>query len=171
MAHKAVFKNVWMQNDLKVQQDAIAAWSAAGAVSGAFDPQKRVKELCVVGYEGDELVAISTAHLRYLPAVRETMALFRVFVAAGHRQKGLVIPLTYATHDAMSAYAVAHPKLRIGGTAGIVSVHGTMDKPVTNADMVLVGYTPNNDPLLVRWFDHFKLDEEAARARSPKRTR
>jgi hypothetical protein len=160
----AIFKNVWQQNNADAERDAVAVWKAAGLQIGR-NAEERLKQLCIVGYEGDELVAISTAYVGYMGAVRENMAFFRVFVARGHRQKGLVIPLTYATHDAMSAHALAHPEMRIGGTAGIVEVHGTMDKPVTNAEMVLIGYNANDDPLVVRWFSHFKLDEEAARAR------
>lgn len=167
MSEKPIFKNVWRQKDALVERDAIAAWTAAGVATSAEDLSERAKQLCIAGYQGSELVAISTAFLRYSTVVRENMAFVRVFVAKDHRQKGLVVPLTYASHAALEAFALANPTLKIGGTMGIAAARGTMDKPVTNAEMVLIGYTKDNDPLLARWFDHTRLDEEAARARVP----
>ena len=39
----------------------------------------------------------------------------------------------------------------------VVTVKGVLDEPVTKAFMVLIGYTPQDEPLIVRWFDHYKL--------------
>lgn len=169
MTGKTIFKSVWQQKDALVERDAVAAWTAAGVAGSAEDTAERLQQLCIVGYEGNELVAISTAFIRYSLVVRENMAFVRVFVAKGHRQKGLVVPLTYASHATLEKYALANLAMKIGGTMGVAAARGTMDKPVTNAEMVLIGYTRDNDPLLARWFDHYKLDEEAARARVPGR--
>lgn len=163
---KAVFRNVWKLADPQVERDAVAAWEAAGVVTKPEDVAVRLKQLCIAGYEESELVTLSTIIVRYSHVVRENMAFLRVFVAKGHREKGLVIPLTYATHEAMSAYALANPQMKIGGTMGVVAAHGTMDRPVLGAQMMLAGYSKDNDPLVLRWFDHYKLDEEAARART-----
>lgn len=164
---KAVFRNVWKLVDAQVERDAVAAWEAAGVVTtNPEDVAVRLKQLCVAGYEDSTLVTLSTIIVRYSPVVRENMAFLRVFVAKEHRQKGLVIPLTYATHEAMSAYALANPQLRIGGTMAVVVARGTMDRPVLGAQMMLAGYTKDSDPLVLRWFDHTKLDEDAARART-----
>jgi hypothetical protein len=169
MSDKLIFKDVWKKDNAAAESDALAVWTAEGALPKSADPQRRVKELCVLGYEDGKVVAISTCQISYFEYVRETMAIFRVFIPREFRQRGLVISLTYALHDAMERYALAKPGLRIGGTAAIVVVRGTMDKPVASAGMVLVGYTIDNHPVLVKWFEHFKLDEDAARARDPKK--
>jgi hypothetical protein len=158
-----VFRNVWQKSDARAEQDASKAWSVAG-VLGGLDPQERAKELCVVVYDGDELVALTTAYTAYLPMVREVMAFYRVFVVPTYRQRRVAIQLAYATHEAMSEFAQARPQLRIGGTAIIVSVRGFIDKPARD-ELTLIGYSKNDEPILVRWFDHFMLDEDAARAR------
>jgi hypothetical protein len=160
-----IFNKVWQKDDLKAMRDAVSVWSAAGVLGAGIDVNERMRELCVVGYDGDDLVAISTAYVAYLPMVREVMALFRVFVVDEKRKRGLAVPLTFETHEVLRDYARSRPDLRIGGSAGIVIVRGKMHKPVTPARMVLIGYTKNDEPILVRWFDHFQIDEEAARAR------
>lgn len=167
MTEKTIFRSVWQQKDAAVERDAIAAWKAAGVAASTEDLSARLKQICIVGYEDRELVGLSTIFIRYSQVVRENMVFVRVFVAKGHREKGLAVDLTYATHDAMSAYSLDNAQLRIGGTLGVVATRGHFDRPVVGSQMVLIGYTPDNDPLLVRWFDHYKLDEEAARARVP----
>jgi hypothetical protein len=170
MSDQLIFRDVWQKNDAKAERDAIAAWHAADDRLGNLTTDARAKALCVVGYDNGRICAISTCQILYMPIVRENMAFIQVFVPPEDRQKGLVVPLTLASHVAMSRFALEHPALEIGGTAGRVAVRGTMDKPVTNALMVLIGYSIKNEPLVVRWFDHFKLDEEAARARDPRQS-
>jgi hypothetical protein len=170
MSDNLVLKDVWKKNDVIAEGDAISAWKAAAALSPETDLQARAQLLCVVGYYSGRLAALSTCQIEYVPNIREMMAVFSVFVVPEHRQKGFVIPLTYAVHETMSRYALANPKLKIGGTMGIVLVRGTMDKPVTNAGLVLIGYSLQNHPIVLRWFDHFKLDEDAARARDPNKS-
>jgi hypothetical protein len=163
-----IFRDVWLKNDAKARRDAIAAWQAAGDMLGDLSHEARAQMLCIVGYDGARLCATLTCEVRYMPHVRENMAFIQIFVVPDYRQRGVVIPLTVASHAAMNRYALEHPQLRIGGTAGRVVVRGTLDKPVGGAMMILVGYNLRNEPLMIRWFDHFKIDEDAARARDPR---
>jgi hypothetical protein len=165
---RLVFKDVWKRGDARVEADAIAEWDAAGDRLGQLSSQERSKLLGVVAYDGTRLCATATGQVRYMPLVRENMAFMQIFVPPDYRTKGIVIPLTVAFFAAMNRYALANPHLRIGGTAGRVTTHGTLDKPVGGAGWILFAYTEKNDPIMVRWFDHFKIDEEAARARDPK---
>jgi hypothetical protein len=73
------------------------------------------------------------------------------------RTQKILVPLTYALHQAMERHAQAHPELKIGGTAAVVAAPNTIYKPVGSAEMILIGYTKRNEPVLLRWFDSYRL--------------
>ncbi len=168
MLDRLVFKDVWLKRDAGAEADAIAAWDAAGDRLGHLTSAQRAELLCIAGYDGAKLCATATTQVRYMPLVRENMAFLQIFVTPEYRTKGVVIPLTVAFHAAMTRYALENPRLRIGGAAARVTTHGTLDKPVGGAGMILFAYSERNEPIMVRWFDHYKIDENAARARDPK---
>ena len=151
------FRDVWRKNDPRVEADVIALWQRLGVLPQGVDPRQRVKEICVVAYENDELLAVTTVTIDMLQVVRTKMAFFRALVNDAHRTQKLLVPLTYALHQAMERYAAEHPELKIGGTAAVVSAPNTIYKPVGAAEMILIGYTTRNEPLLMRWFDSYRL--------------
>jgi hypothetical protein len=151
------YRDVWQKGDETVRRDAMELGTRMGTASSEFAPEAWAKGLCVVAYDGAELVAIQPCEIRFAQRVRTNMAFLRTFVVPSHRKRGLVVPLTYKSHDVMRRYALAHPEMCIGGTMGIVTAKGHMDEPVTKAEMVLIGYSPKGEPLVLRWFDHFKL--------------
>jgi hypothetical protein len=151
------YRDVWQKDDEAVRRDAMALGARMGSGTSHFTPEMWAKGLCVVAYDGPELVSIAAGEIRFAERVRTNMAFLRVFVLPAHRKRGIVVPLTYKFHDAMRRYALEHPEMRVGGTMAIVTVKGHMDEPVTKADMVLIGYSPKGEPLILRWFDHYKL--------------
>jgi hypothetical protein len=126
----------------------------------------RAKEICVAAYEGKNLVGVSTATIEPMPHVRQKMVFFRLFVVPEHRHREIVIPLGVAVHEAAEKYALAHPELNLGGTAAIVAVPGIMNKPISRANLFLVGYSPRNEPLILHWFDHFKFPKPQQQAQA-----
>ncbi|HEY8947656.1 MAG TPA: hypothetical protein VIM56_02105 [Rhizomicrobium sp.] len=168
MQDQIVFRDVWQKNDARAEADAIAAWDAAGDKLGRITSLERAKALCIVAYEDDRIVGTVTGEVLYMPMVRENMAFLQAFVVPQHRSQSLIIDLALAFHTAMTRYALEQPQLRIGGSAAQIPATGAIDKPVGRGGLVLVGYNQLNWPVKVRWFDHFRIDEEAARARDPK---
>jgi hypothetical protein len=152
-----IFRDVWRKNDASVERDVIAAWKKEAALPPDVDPKERVKELCVVTCDKDQLAAISTCEIRLVPHVRQQMAVTRSFILPEYRQIGLVRRLTYSLHETMERYALANPNLRIGGTAGIAALNLTRDWPPLFADMSLIAFTKENEPIMLRWFDHFRI--------------
>jgi hypothetical protein len=164
-----VFRCVWKADDARSEGDAIAAWQSAGDKLGILTDEQRAKLLCIVGYDGSRLFATLTCQIRYFPRVRENMAFVQVFVAPDYRQRGVVTRLMLGAYAAMSRYALEHPALRIGGIAVRSVVQGMTDKPVGASGTVLIGYDEESHSIRIRWFDHFKIDEKAARARAPQK--
>jgi hypothetical protein len=158
MERSYLFKDVWLKNDAEVERDAIAAWTAADALLTNVDPRHRAKELCVVCYDGQEVIGISTCTISYLNPVRQKMVLFRIFIAPNRRQERIAVPLTRHTFEVAERYALANPQLRLGGLGAVVVVEGYLHGPVTAEKLILIGYTQEGHPIIVKWFDHFVLD-------------
>lgn len=168
MQDQIAFKDVWLKNDAGAEADAIAAWEAAGDRLGRKTSLERAKMLCIVAYEHGEVAGTVTGEVRYMRRVRENMAFLQAFVVPQYRSQSLIIDLALAFHTAMTRFALEQPQLRIGGIAAQIPKSGAIDKPLGRGGLVLVGYNELNWPVKVRWFDHFRIDEDAARARGPK---
>ena len=151
------FRDVWQKADTQAEADAVEMWQRLGILPQGVDPRQRVKELAVLAYENNKLVAISTVTLDMLQVVRTKMAFFRALVDSEYRSQKVLVPLTYAIHQAMEQYASAHPELKIGGTAAVVVAPNTIYKPVGSAEMILIGYTARSEPVLLRWFDGYRF--------------
>jgi hypothetical protein len=148
------YRNVWLRNDPVAVRDAIALETATreNISSGAWP-----KNLGVVAYHGAEIIGLALSDIRHSERVRANMAYLRVLVAPKHRARELETPLMLKLHEIMRLHSLAHPEAKIGGTMAIVETVGPLEEPVTKAFMLLAGYTPNDQPLVLRWFDHTKL--------------
>jgi len=151
------YRNVWRKDDPDVRRDATMLGQRVAPNAVRLEPGFWSKDLCVVAYEGTELIALAPGEIRFAERVQQNMAFLRVFVVPEKRERGIVVPLTLKFHEVMRRYALDHPDQKIGGTMAVVTAKGFVDKPVTKAFMVLAGYSPRGEPLIVRWFDHFKL--------------
>ncbi len=151
------YRNVWQKSDAQAKRDAQALGARVNRPGRNLPPGFWSKDLAVVAYDGDELIAIAPGEVRMSDRLRVNMAYLRVFVAPEHRDRGIVIPLTMKFHEVMRRHAQDNPRLRIGGTMAIITVRGMLDEPIGHSGMILVGYTPRNEPLIVRWFEGFKL--------------
>jgi hypothetical protein len=157
MSDNFVFRDVWQQNDAKAEADVVALWQRLNILPAGVSPQARAKELCVAAYDGDQLAAVTTATIDTLQVVRTKMVFLRALVAPEYRSRKVVVPLTLETHEALSRYALAHPDQKLGGTVAIVTSNPGIYKPIGSAHMILIGYTARNEPVTVRWFDHYRL--------------
>jgi hypothetical protein len=151
------FRDVWRKDDKQAEADVVALWNRLGILPKDVDPYQRAKEICVLAYEGGKLLAVTTVTIDMLQVVRTKMAFFRALVDDERRSQKVLVPLTYAMHQAMERYATAHPELKIGGTAAVVSAPNTIYKPIGSAEMILIGYTQRNEPVLLRWFDGYRF--------------
>ena len=159
MADHVKLRDVWKKGDLAVREDAIALGKSLPNHPADIPLEAWGKDLCVVAYVDEKLVATAAVEVRFARLVRENMAFFRVFIAPNFRRSGIRRPLTTKTFGVVRDYALQNPGLRIGGMMAVVTNRELMDRPVTQTNqMVLIGYTPRNDKICVRWFDHIRLD-------------
>jgi len=150
------FRNVWRKADAAVASDARGLWTELGVLPPA-ERESRARELCVVGYDGARLVAISTAYVEPIQHLRQRFAFVRVLVHPDYRDRGVVVPLTVDANRVLETWAQTHPDEKVAGTAGIIITPGVMKGGYTTLGWVLVGYTPDNFPLVVNWFRHYRF--------------
>lgn len=151
------YRNVWRKDDPQAKRDAEALGSRVTPPGQKLPDNFWTTGLAVVAYEGANLLALAPGEIRFSSRLRCNMAFLRVFVAPEQRQRGIVIPLTMKFHEVMRRHAEENPQERIGGTMAMITVKGMLDEPIGHSGMNLVGYSPRNEPLIVRWFDGFKL--------------
>jgi hypothetical protein len=170
-ASRYLCKDVWLKNDAAAERDAMALWRAsADGMPPDATIEDHVKELAVAAYDGDTLVATTTCRVAYMPKVRQNLAMFRLFIAPSRRRERITIPIVNALADAMAGYSRDNLEKRIGGLGAIVVTRGFLRKGMTPIEgLGLVGYTDGNQPIIVKWFDHFRINEEATLKRIPQK--
>lgn len=151
------YRNVWLKDDPVVARDALALGARVTPPNRKLPANYWSRNLCVVAYGDKELIATATSELRFAQRVRANMAFLRVYVSPPHRERGLVIPLTFKFHEIMRKHSLDNPDKRIGGVMAVVTAPGMMDEPVTKGFHVLIGYNTRSQPLIVRWFEHYRL--------------
>ncbi len=154
------FVDAWRKDDPKLEADALAFWKRENAMPDESDATERVKQLAILAYEGDELVAITTIHVRPFERLRQKFAFLRGMVAKAHRQQLLAISMGKPVYDLIEAHALAHPEENIAGLAAVVSspLLGVRPNPYPNgAGLVLIGYTSHGEQVRVSWFKHFQV--------------
>ena len=70
------FVDAWRRDDPELAVAAKAFWERNSLVP-AGERERRVSELCVLGYVGDELAALSTAALTINPQLHARVAMYR----------------------------------------------------------------------------------------------
>src|SRR5882724_9342778 len=123
------YRNVWQKNDPDVRRDALALGQRLAPNAVRLEPGFWAKDLCVVAYEGRDLIALAPGEVRFSERVQQNMAFLRVFVTPEKRERGIVVPLTLKFHEVMRRFALDHADGKIGGTMAIVTVKGFVDEP------------------------------------------
>ena len=147
------YRNVWRRDELTVQTDAIALGER---LVERFPSTFWRRHLCAVAYENGRLLAITHAEFNYAQRLKANMAYLRFFSLPEERAR-TEAPLILKSHEIMRQHALDHPEEKVGGTVQVIMAKGTLQSPIAPGFMVLVGYTPRDQPVLLRWFEHFRL--------------
>ena len=165
------FVNAWLKEDWKLEADAKAFWEKLGLIN-ADERERRVKELCAVGYLNGEVVVISTVTITMVPQVRTRLGMYRCAVSPDHRRQDLAERISGYTRQVLEMWSVENPKEKLLGYGAIIQAPELMRKglePVWHdwgTDLVLAGYTQRGEQIRVGWFRHALL-EGAAPAPQP----
>ncbi|HTU11394.1 MAG TPA: hypothetical protein VMG08_10915 [Allosphingosinicella sp.] len=152
----------WRRDDEGIEADAIAFWARLSLLPEGVDPAVRAKEIVAGAYRDGELVGLATAAIEHVTFLKATMAVLRAATAPDHRRTGVQRALAGPVHAALSDWAAANAEVGLAGIIGFVDASELGDflrVPVWPASgLEVIGYTPENRQIRVRWFDHFRFD-------------
>lgn len=148
----------WQKNDPGIEQDVFAAWKANNILPAGIDPKKRVKEVCVVAYHGDDIAGISTVEIGYYQPLRQVLAQFRAFTLPAYGRQEIARHLALHCRDTLCQWSLDHPEEKLAGMMAIYQASGMGHTPVGFSGLTLIGYTERNQQIRVVWFDHARID-------------
>jgi hypothetical protein len=152
----------WRRDDLEIEADAIAFWTRLGLLPQGVDPKARAKELVAAAYAGGRLVAVATATIEWIPALRARFAALRGATDPGYRRRGAMWALTMPVRETLERWALDHPEEKLAGRIGFVEPGKWGDltrMPVVPvSELMLIGYDEKGRQVRAAWFDHFRFD-------------
>jgi hypothetical protein len=157
------FRAAWCRDDAALIRDAKAFWRSLGLAMSEEEADERARELCGVAYEGDKLIAVSTAMPYFYPRLRSRFAFYRSMVVPEFRRRNLASRLCVYSRDLLAGWSIEHPEEKLMGLLIAFEsdeFKGHRHAPVAlqlGLQLYLVGYKGNNH-IRVVWFDHATVE-------------
>ncbi len=162
-----VFRSLWGLDDPKARQDAKNFWLREGVTPEFID--LRINELCAIAYDGDDPVAVATAQIAYAASLRNKFFRYRCMVASHFRQRDMAWRISSYAFKQLQDWSLQHPEEKILGLMLYIETDKfavPQREPVReHLGMTLnfVGYSPKGQQVRIVWFDHAKLEDDAAK--------
>lgn len=151
---------VWGEDFPRLREKIINLWISEGVLTKE-DADKRVNEvICVALDDNLEVVAICSGSPIYSDQLKDWFLYYRHFTSPKFREKKLSIDMFYAAKEFFNKNRkvndVELKGLYIVYESQIYNKHYT--KFINDHDVVLVGWTPNNNQIRVSFFDDAQID-------------
>lgn len=151
------FKIAWRKDDSHIREDALRVWRRMKAITPSQEDE-RLNSLCVVAYDGEDLVGVSTVGITVYAPVRAKVAWFRCLVLPAYRKKGVATEFAVRCKDVLEEWSKQRPaeKLMAFGTVVETPNLGSLyRKPVwPRTGLTLVGHTKKQQQIRLVWFGH-----------------
>ena len=149
----------WRQGNPAIERDAELFWRREGLLPKEADVGERLRELCLTAYDGDELVAVSTARIRYIDFLSAKLAMARIATARDKRQKSVGLFLLAQTRKCLEEWSAANLQEEVMGMGTITQTRDWDERGPSpaigrDAGTAFVGWTANNEQMRVAWFAH-----------------
>jgi hypothetical protein len=156
---KFKLRPAWRLKDPVVERDADLFWRKEGILPPTADLGERLQELCLAAYEGDKLIALTTARIRYIDFLCVKLAMLRVAVAKEYRKDRIGAILFAEARVLLEQWSAANPAEDVLGVGTVAQVFGfapdTRLQAFKTASRVgFVGWTANGEQMRVGWFEH-----------------
>src|SRR6185295_13604161 len=141
----------WRQKNPAIERDAERFWRQEQLLGKDADVSERLGELCVAGYAGHDLIALSTARIRHIDFLGVKLAMLRVATAREHRQKSLGLYLVAQSRARLEEWSAANPQEEVMGMGTITQTHAWDTRAPSHAlgrdtRLAFIGWTANNEP-------------------------
>ena len=154
-------KVCWNLADATIQRDALKFWREQNLLPDIADAAKRLRQICVVAYDGTRIVGTVEARLTRLEIVRARFAMMTLAVAPERRLENLPGELIQRAQRVLEQWSLEHPNERLMGVGTIVRIRDIDERarlPVWEpTNLTLVGYTVRGAQIRLAWFKHAKL--------------
>jgi hypothetical protein len=150
---------VWRQSDSIAERDAAAFWNALGILPPGTRIEDRLKELCLVGYDGDELIGVMTAEIRHIKTLNCKMAMVRTAVLPDARGHHIGAALAIQSSPVLEKWSRENPAEEVMGAGAVLQVSLNPDRnrkvsPMGPFGSIFAGYTAEGFQFWIKWFDH-----------------
>ena len=157
------YEDVWQKPSEEVKRGVSELWDeqTKGQMTEEMK-RKRMEFVCVVAYDGEKVVAVSTIVRQKNQGLWCTIGYFRCIVHSDYRRKGVATQLAIRCKAVLAEYSKKHPDQRIQAMGMTMpgNILGDRGKQPfwPELGMTLHGYNQANMQLRVAWFDHVRLD-------------
>ena len=158
-----VLRPVWRTNDVVAERDVLAFWREGKLLSQDVDLATRLRELCVVAYADNRVVAVNTAVFEWLEQVRARIAMLRLAVAADFRQGYLATEMLAVAKPVLEDWARAHPSEKVMGIGCVVqtrTIAAKLNEAVwPRTGLAVIGHDSSGNQLRLAWFANARVDD------------
>jgi hypothetical protein len=156
------FESAWQEADPVIERDALVFWETHSLMPKNAVVSNRLRELCTAAYDGDRLIAISTAKLTEVAFLRSRIAMWRCAIAPDRRGRHLSTEMGRYSRQVLEEWSRANPHERVmgmGTTVQTANLDQKKKRPVWKASgLVFVGYSAQDQQIRVAWFDHAEIE-------------
>ena len=110
----------WRRKDPVIERDAKLFWRAEQLLRATADLEARVAELCLAAYDGDTLIGLTTARVRYIGFLGVKLAMLRVAVASDKRKYRVASILQPESRELLEQWSAANPAEEVLGMGTVV---------------------------------------------------
>lgn len=157
------YKVAWTKNDPKITEDAIKFWTESGALQATGGGMERSKMLCVVAYDGEKLIGVSTIAVHMQPQVMVKAAHFRALIHPSYRKRNIATELALRCLHTTEEWSKKNPSYKI--MCFVVRVETKLlfpkcSKPTWHGLVNFIGYSDQGLPVYLYWYKHAFIGEE-----------
>lgn len=163
-ASKIRYETVWKKDDFKyVTEGVVRLWDdQTGGQMSHFTKQQRLKNVCVVAYDRNEVIAVSTISLEDHQGLWCKVGFFQCLVHKDYQRKGVAKQLALLCKNVLADYSKEHPdeQIQAMGMKLSASLLGERSKRPfwPELGMSVIGYNEYNMQIRIAWFDHIRLE-------------
>jgi hypothetical protein len=152
------FRPAWRRADPAIERDAELFWRREGLLPAAANIGERLSELCLAGYDGEELIALTTARIRYIDFLGVKLAMLRVATASHNRKNRLATIIQAEARALLEQWSADNPAEEVMGMGTVTQTHafdglGPARGFLRASHLGFVGWTANGEAMRVAWFD------------------
>jgi hypothetical protein len=157
------YANVWNKDDENVQKGVMDLWdNQFGDGMTTEMKKKRLGSVCVVAYDGEQVIAVSTLVINPNKGLWCKIGYFRCMVRSNYRLKGVATQLAVECKQVLAEYSKIHPSENIKAFGTMVDGKHLGEKgrkpfwPKTG--MTIIGYNELGMQFRIAWLDSARVE-------------